>query len=181
MRILPAMYIITAMWIGFIVYWWPIAARNVKQNEIKEGAASRALNKVIIVAGAVLLCWPHWINRLKLNARFVQTGPGVEMGGVVVVIAGLLLALWARRHLGRNWSSTPALKIDHELVRSGPYAFLRHPIYVGLGIALAGTGLAEGVWRAVAGVLLICFAFWRKASLENAFLARRFGEETARR
>lgn len=181
MRMVLAMYVITATWIGFVLYWWLIAARNVKQSETKEGAASRAVNRILIIAGAVLLYGPRWTNALKLNGRFLQTGPAVETVGVLVVIAGLLLALWARRRLGRNWSGIPALKIDHELIRSGPYAFLRHPIYVGIGIALAGTALAEGVWRGVAGALLICFAFWRKARLENVFLARRFGQEAERR
>lgn len=181
MRVSLAMYIITAMWIGFLVYWWLIAARNVKQSETKEGAASRAVNRILIIAGAVLLYGPLWTNDLKLNRRFVQARPGVETGGVLLVIVGLLLALWARRHLGRNWSAIPALKIGHELIHSGPYAFLRHPIYVGIGIALAGSALAEGVWRGVAGVLLICFVFWRKARLENVFLAHRFGQKAEQR
>jgi protein-S-isoprenylcysteine O-methyltransferase Ste14 len=175
------MYVITAIWIVFVAYWWLIAARNVKQSETKEGAGSRAVNRVLIVAGAVLLYGGRWSGALKLNGRFVQPGPRVEAVALLIVIAGILLALWARRHLGTNWSGIPALKVNHELIRTGPYGYLRHPIYVGLGVALAGTALDEGYWRAVAGAVIIWFVFWRKARLESAFLGRRFGQEAEER
>ncbi|MGH9446544.1 MAG: methyltransferase [Terriglobia bacterium] len=181
MPISLAMRVIAALWVVFLVYWWLIAARNVKQTETKEGVASRAANRILVVVGAVLLFEGRWTAAWRLSSRFVQPGPGVETAGVLVVVAGILVALWARRHLGRNWSGIPALKVNHELIRTGPYAYLRHPIYVGLGIALAGTALAEGVWRGGVGALIICFAFWRKARLESAFLARRFGPEAEQR
>ena len=181
MSISLAMHVIAAMWLLFVAYWWLIAARNAKPNETKQGAASRATNRILIIVGAVLLWRSRWTAALKFNGRFIHPLPIVETARVLVVIVGLLLALWARKHLGRNWSGIPALKVDHELVHSGPYAYLRHPIYVGLAIALAGTALAEGIWRGIIGALIFCFVFLRKARLESAFLARRFCQEAEER
>ena len=55
--------------------------------------------------------------------------------GLLMVVAGLAFAVWARVHLGRNWSGTVTVKENHELIRSGPYAIVRHPIYTGLLLA----------------------------------------------
>lgn len=69
--------------------------------------------------------------------------------GLLMVICGLAFAVWARIHLGRNWSGTVTVKEDHELIRSGPYGIVRHPIYTGLLLAIAGTAIVFGEWRAV--------------------------------
>ena len=69
------------------------------------------------------------------------------------------------------------LKVDHQLIRSGPYAYVRHPIYTGLFLATAGTALVVGEWRAVVGVLLTLVAHSRKAAKEEALLATEFGEQ----
>jgi len=65
--------------------------------------------------------------------------------------AGLLFSVWARRYLGRNWSRAVTIKKDHELITSGPYSLVRHPIYTGLLVGLFGCALAVGEWRADSG------------------------------
>ncbi|MGH9468793.1 MAG: methyltransferase family protein [Terriglobia bacterium] len=91
------------------------------------------------------------------------------------------MAFWARYHLGQNWGAVPAIRVGHKLVRTGPYAFLRHPIYVGIGIAIAGTALARGEWGALIGALIIIAVFRIRARVESDLLARHFGEEANRR
>ena len=59
-----------------------------------------------------------------------------------MVAAGIAFAVWARHYLGRNWSGTVTVKQDHELIRSGPYRLVRHPIYTGLLLAILGTAVA---------------------------------------
>jgi protein-S-isoprenylcysteine O-methyltransferase Ste14 len=75
-----------------------------------------------------------------------------------LVLLGFGFALWARMHLGRNWGIPMSLRQGHELVTSGPYAYVRHPIYSGLMLAMIGSVLAVGlVWLAL---LVISFVYF---------------------
>ena len=85
------------------------------------------------------------------------------------------LAFWARRHLGRNWSMRVEIKVNHELVRTGPYRLLRHPIYTAVVGMCAGTTLISGQWHAAVGVALVLIAYWRKIRMEEARLREAFG------
>ena len=96
---------------------------------------------------------------------------------IALVALGLSFSVAARVWLGRNWSSMVTVKHDHELIRSGPYALVRHPIYTGL---LAGSALMLGNWRALIGFALIAGALVRKLRIEERFMAQQFGEEYAR-
>ena len=79
--------------------------------------------------------------------------------------------------MGQYWSARVTLKVDHQLIRSGPYAWVRHPLYSGLLLAMAGTALVVGEWRAVLGVVLAVMEFSRKAAKEEALLASEFGDQ----
>jgi protein-S-isoprenylcysteine O-methyltransferase Ste14 len=89
---------------------------------------------------------------------------------------GIGTALWARYHLGQYWSARITLKEDHKLIRTGPYAYLRHPIYSGLDLAAIGSALAIDRWRCVLGVALIVLGYVIKARREESLLAAQFGE-----
>lgn len=86
-----------------------------------------------------------------------------------------MLAVWARRHLGAHWSGAITIKVGHELIRSGPYRFVRHPIYVAILGMFAGAAVVSGTLLAVLAVILVAFAYWRKIRLEEANLRRAFG------
>jgi protein-S-isoprenylcysteine O-methyltransferase Ste14 len=90
---------------------------------------------------------------------------------------GLLLAVWARRHLGRNWSGEIAIKVDHKLVRSGPYRVVRHPIYTALLGMYAGSAVVFGELHALLGLAMAVFAYGRKVNLEEANLMECFGAD----
>ena len=92
--------------------------------------------------------------------------------GVAAVAAGLAFTVWARICLGRNWSGTVTLKQDHELVRTGPYRFVRHPIYTGLLVAIAGSAVVRGEWRAALALVIAFAALWRKLRLEERWLEK---------
>jgi len=82
--------------------------------------------------------------------------------GTAVMLVGFLFAIAARRHLGGNWSGIVTLKQDHTLIRSGPYRFVRDPIYTGLLLAIRGSGvIALGEWRGVVALALAIAAFLR--------------------
>jgi len=95
-----------------------------------------------------------------------------------LMLAGLMLTWWARIYLGPMWSSVIARKEDHKIIDTGPYAFVRHPIYSGLIIALVATAAAEGRLTALIGAALIILGVWLKARTEERFLLTELGPES---
>ena len=90
--------------------------------------------------------------------------------------AGVAVAFWARWHLGTNWSGVVTLKEGHELIRTGPYRRIRHPIYTGILLALFGTMLEIREVRGLIAVAIVWISFYVKARREDSFLAQEFGE-----
>ena len=93
--------------------------------------------------------------------------------GAVVFAAGIALAIWARIHLGRNWGMPMSQKAEPELVTSGPYRFVRHPIYSGLLAGILGTALVENLIGLIAVAVLGAY-FYYSASVEEKNLTATF-------
>jgi len=167
-------YLIPAMWLAFFAYWWAISTK-VKVTVRRESMASRVLRPVVIVGAMVLLGLPRLPLGL-LGRRFLPPGVWWFWIGAAVTAAGLLFAVWARRRLGRNWSQAVTVKQDHELITSGPYAIVRHPIYSGHLLAFVGWAVACGQWRGLLAVALVLAVFWHKLRLEEKWMHAQFGE-----
>ena len=165
---------IATLWIGWLAFWI-VAARNVKATRWRESRASQLLYRVPLLLAAVLLAIPDLVP-LALTERFLPPGTGAALLGTIAVVLGLGLAIWARMHLGRNWSATITLKAGHSLVRTGPYRYLRHPIYAGLLLGLVGTAAAIGEWRGILAVALVLIAFVRKILVEETRMGETFSE-----
>lgn len=87
------------------------------------------------------------------------------------------MAVWARRHLGRNWSAEVRIAVDHQLIRTGPYRFLRHPIYTAMLGMFLGTAIASGQYHALLALALLFLAYLRKTRLEEKILRQTFGAQ----
>jgi protein-S-isoprenylcysteine O-methyltransferase Ste14 len=96
--------------------------------------------------------------------------------GAAVTVVGLLFAVWARQHLGSNWSRSVTIKQGHELITTGPYAVVRHPIYTGILTGFLGTAIALSQVRGVIGLVLVFLVFWAKLRLEEGWMRSQFGE-----
>ena len=166
--------LIPTLWLLWLAYWF-IAGRDVKVTQRHESPASRAAHIVPLIIGTMLL----WLRRLPgdfLGYAILPPSATLYFAGVALVAAGLAFTVWARVHLGRNWSGTVTVKQDHELVRDGPYRYVRHPIYTGLLLAFIGCALARDEWRGVLGVAIIYAGFWRKLKLEERWMTEQFGD-----
>jgi protein-S-isoprenylcysteine O-methyltransferase Ste14 len=165
------------LWIAFFLYW-QIKAANTKTTQRLEPAASRILRVFIFLIAIVLFS----TTRIPLPWLYHQLWP-VGLWpfwlGAAVMVAGLLFAVWARVHLGRNWSRSVTIKQGHELITTGPYAMVRHPIYTGILAGLLGTAIALSQVRGFIAFALIFLSFWVKLRMEEQWMRSQFGETYA--
>jgi protein-S-isoprenylcysteine O-methyltransferase Ste14 len=162
------------VWIAFIVYW-RIKSADTKATQRLEPAASQMLRAltfliVIVVLSTTLIPLP-WLYR-----QLWPSGLWPFWIGAAVTVVGLLFAVWARRHLASNWSSAVTIKRGHELITTGPYALVRHPIYTGILTGFLGTAIALSQVRGVIGFVLIFIVLWAKLRTEEEWMRSQFGE-----
>lgn len=166
-----------AVWIAFLVYW-QIKAINTKSTHRLEPASSRILRVLIFLVAIVLLSTTR-IPLRWLYRPLWQQGLWPFWVGAVITVSGLLFAVWAREHLGRNWSRSVTIKQDHELITTGPYAVLRHPIYTGILAGFLGLAIAISEVRGFVAVALVFLVFGVKLSMEEKWMHSQFGETYA--
>ncbi|RDK03073.1 methyltransferase family protein [Paraburkholderia lacunae] len=163
---------IVVPWVLWLAYW--IATSNrVKETTRKEASMSRTLQSIPLIVGGALIILPD-LSAAAWSIDLQTIGP-LQFAGLAVLLAGLAFSVWARLHLGTNWSVSVTLKEGHELVRSGPYGLVRHPIYTGCLLALAGAVLIGAQWRGGVGLLLIFASLAYKVRVEESWLTGYFG------
>lgn len=117
----------------------------------------------------------------QLRIPLVRASLGTQVLGIMLCAAGIGIAIWARRTLGTNWSGMVTLKEEHELVRRGPYGYVRHPIYSGVFLAAAGTFLAlTPTVPAVICLGLLFVGFRLKSLHEERLLSEIFPDQYPR-
>jgi protein-S-isoprenylcysteine O-methyltransferase Ste14 len=165
----------TSIWILLGLYW-VASGITLKPVARRERPAARAAHLGLMLVACVLL-FNSRASLGPLATRFVPDADWTGWVGIGLTAAGCAFAVWGRALLGANWSATVTLKQGHELVRGGPYAWVRHPIYAGLLVAVLGTALVVGEVRALLA-FAIAFAAWlEKARREERFLMDQFNGE----
>lgn len=170
----PAMLLAIAILCVFSLYW-SIAAKDSKPAASAESKASRMFHLIVLNGGVLLLLFSFSIPGLA--RRFLPASPMLESAGLAVEVAGFALAVWARRALGGNWSGEVRIATGHQLVRSGPYRWIRHPIYTAVLAMYGGILLVSGEVHAIAGLAIIVLAYLRKIRMEEKVLTAQFGDE----
>ena len=163
---------ILACWVLLAVYW-NISARSVKSAAEQQSPAAR------------LARMPVWLGFFLFVVAWVRPfGPVairrtvfLDSVAVALCVAGFFVAIWSRKALGAEWSRDVELKQGHKLVESGPYRFMRHPIYTAHLLMGLGTAIASGLLVAFAGLVSFVAGFWIKLSQEERLLLRSFPDQ----
>lgn len=165
------------IWIGFCSFWL-LAAFVQKRNVRRQSVGSRlAQMSIILVALSPFFVFDP---RLEfLYRHFYRDSFTIQYFGVLLMLAGCGFAVWARVTIGGNWSGLVTVKENHALITRGPYAWVRHPIYSGILLALVGTAVTLGTIVNLLEVPVIALAFWLKLRTEENFMVETFGEQYA--
>jgi protein-S-isoprenylcysteine O-methyltransferase Ste14 len=166
-------WIIDGAWVVFAVYWI-VAARTQSKTRKKEPAVERLIH-VLWLACAYFLLADGDLPIGPLNNQFLPHRLWIASFGMALVVAGIGFAIWARRHLGKNWSAEVTIREEHKLIRTGPYKYIRHPIYTGLLTAVLGTVIVVSEYRALVSLAIFVIGWTLKAKKEEGFLALEFG------
>src|SRR2546423_1436768 len=153
-----------------------IAARSGKAAQSSEPPLCRAL-RLLLLAITFTLLFAKWTAAGFLARRFLPQSQLLAYIGFTLAISGMAVAVWARISLGQYWSDKVVLKVDHQLIRSGPYARMRHPIYSGVLLGVAGSALVVNQWRGALALLLLLTNYAVKAKREDQILAAAFVED----
>jgi protein-S-isoprenylcysteine O-methyltransferase Ste14 len=162
------------IWLAWILYWFGSALfvpRTVRREPVWQ-----RMSTIIIMVLAVCLLGLLDTQVNILGRRFVPDTDVVRWAGLAITLAGLAFTVWARIHLGKFWSARVGLKENHELIQSGPYTWVRHPIYSGILVAVMGSVVVAGDYRAVLALVLVWIALMMKAKREEKLLSEQFGE-----
>lgn len=163
------------LWLLFFVYWMIVALRT-KRAAVRVSWRRGLYYRIPVVLGYFLMFSKVPLTQW-LDDRIIPRTQVIAVVAIAITLAGLAFAVWARVYLGTNWSSAPMIKQQHQLIRSGPYRFVRHPIYSGILLAMVGTFLANGKVRGALAVLLVWFAWSVKSRIEEQFMVQTFGAE----
>ncbi len=155
---------------------WLVAWLRTKRTQERAPFGSRLLYG-LPVALAFYLVFNDNISFGWLESRFVPQDIFVDAIAVTLTALGIAFAIWARFYLGQNWSSAVSIKVGHQLIRTGPYSWVRHPIYSGILLGMIGTALTRCDLRGLLAILLLWLGFSIKRRLEEQFMVKTFGLE----
>lgn len=165
----------TYAWFALLAFWlgtWGF----IKPPAFRPSLEVRLEHSAVVACGLYLL-FGQPMFLMPLNYQLFNVTIPIALIGASVVIFGVGLAIWGRVILGSNWSAVAEIKDRHELVRIGPYRFMRHPIYEGFIIALAGSAMQRGSVCGALGLLVCCWGLRMKIEVEERLLIHRFGEQ----
>lgn len=159
-------------WAAFLLYWWLMSGK-VKTATYAQSSTARSIYLFFLLLGFVLLYAPFAAIG-PLRYQIFQVSQWSGMIGAIASILGVGFAIWARKTLGDNWSGNVTLKKEHELIQSGPYKIVRHPIYAGFELCFLGAAITTGQLKGFAGLLIIFFNHLQKIKLEEEIMRKQF-------
>jgi protein-S-isoprenylcysteine O-methyltransferase Ste14 len=159
------------IWLAFIAVWF-VSAFSAKRT-IRYGWMG-VWWRIAIAVAVVLAVHFKLVGGRSYLSGMVHS-PALNILGLVLAAAGVALAIWARLYLGRNWGMPLSIKENPELVTTGPYAYIRNPIYTGVLLALLGSSLIVWWWTVIFVWAAIYFVFAARG--EEKIMLREFPDQ----
>jgi protein-S-isoprenylcysteine O-methyltransferase Ste14 len=171
-------WFISGLWLALIAYW-AIAAGSAKRSIGGARAWWREIGLSLVVLVLILLAWRisvfiHAWRNPWLHA--VNTSLLLGLVGSAFCALGVGLAIAARVRLGQNWGMPMSRKENPELVSTGPYALVRHPIYAGILLAMLGSTIGQSIFW-LQPLILFGIYFIYSARREEKLLTEQFPEQ----
>jgi protein-S-isoprenylcysteine O-methyltransferase Ste14 len=166
--------LISGAWLITMLVW--IASSFSNTQAVRRQATGSRAAQICFGVFAGLLIWGPAHFRLLSGPAVIPDSEAAHLAAFLLTLGGLAFALWSRFIVGRNWSAVITIKQDHELIRSGPYAIVRHPIYCGFLTAVIGAAIERGTIEAFAGAAILAIIFRFKSELEEKFMIEHFGD-----
>jgi protein-S-isoprenylcysteine O-methyltransferase Ste14 len=164
------MWLSGGIWVAFMVYW-ARQARTPTPTVKAETRGSSLKHRAFREIGLILMFIPVW----GLNRSVLPAGPAHVWVGLGVQLVGGWFYMRGKKELGRQWSNAISIKTDHQLVTTGPYRFIRHPMYTAMIAMALGTALVNTRLSALFGVALIAWSYVVKIGIEEVWMAEQFG------
>ncbi len=163
---------------GILIMYWFISGIMAKKSDFKEALFMQFIFYWLPLILAVYLLGPdERFGNSLIKGNFVSNTNFTGVIGLSLSYIGLVIACWSRYLLGKNWSVSVQKKEDHELIKSGAYKLIRHPIYTGLILMFLGNAVIVGKWRGLLGVFIVFISFWFKLKKEEKWLTDLFGNK----
>jgi len=160
------------LWLAFFIYWLA-AAMTAKKTARRNGRGIAMAARIFIVVGIFFSFRLRTFQGVHFHLFDFRAHPALGWLGLIFCLPGFALAIWARIYLGRNWGMPMSLKEEPELVTTGPYHFVRHPIYAGFLLASFGSVFSVGlVW--VVPLCLFGVYFIYSSFREDRLMAEQF-------
>jgi protein-S-isoprenylcysteine O-methyltransferase Ste14 len=174
-------YVIIACWVIFGLYWF-VSWSSVKAIQETKGALAGNWHTIWLLIGGLFLSNLPFLAKVGASIswlRILLIPSSIVVSVVIIVFAvtGLIVAMMARRTLAGNWSRAVAFKEDHELITTGLYHYVRHPIYTGVLLIVLATALSVGTLSAGIGFAIIVLGIWFKLRAEEELLTKHFPKE----
>lgn len=165
---------VVGLWLVLFAVWI-VAALGAKRTVRREFGLPR-FGQLVLNVTTWMLMTGRVLDGTVWSERAIPDTWAIGVFGSALALAGAVFTLWARFTIGRNWSGNITVKADHELMTGGPYAIVRHPIYFGLLLTLAGTAFVVGEYRSFLAVAVALVAWKWKSSIEERVMTEHFGD-----
>ena len=174
-------YVIICCWVIFVFYWF-ISSSSVKSTQETRGWLAGNWHGIFLLIGGLFLSNLPFLAKVgvsisSLTILLIPSSIVINVVIIVFAVTGLIVALIARRTLAGNWSRAVAFKEDHELITTGLYHYVRHPIYTGVLLMILATALSVGTLSAGIGFVIIVLGLWFKLRAEEEILTKHFPKE----
>ena len=174
-------YVIICCWVIFGLYWF-ISSSSVKSTQETRGWLAGNWHGIFLLIGGLFLSNLPFLAKVgvsisSLTILLIPSSIVINVVIIVFAVMGLIVAMIARRTLAGNWSRAVAFKEDHELITTGLYHYVRHPIYTGVLLMILATALSVGTLSAGIGFVIIVLGLWFKLRAEEEILTKHFPKE----